>query len=176
MFRNKNALKGIIIILSILIMTILVSPSIYAQYWAAIPPYNTLWPLWSPVLSPVGGKNGIPTPLVTSLTPKTILPVQPALTWDPSYGYPWLLYNSTSGLAYWDQLFGFNPWPPHHLFNSFLNQPIPIALTGNWAFLQPTPFAWGAQWVPAANSAYINYPNAISPIGSLLNALQIWGF
>ena len=53
--------------------------------------------------------------------------------------------------------------------------PIPITLTGNWSFLQPTPFAWGAQWVPVANAAYINYPNAVSPIGILLTALQIWG-
>ena len=53
--------------------------------------------------------------------------------------------------------------------------PIPIALLGDWAFLEPPPFAWGAQWVPVANAAYINYPYAISPIGSLLTALQIWG-
>lgn len=176
MFTKKIFLTGLALAFVIMLtMALMGANSIHAQYWAAIPPYNTLWPLWSPVLSPVGGKTGIPTPLVTSLTPKTILPVQPALTWDPSYGYPWLLYNSTIGLAYWDQLFGFNPWPPDHLFNPVTNQPIPITLTGNWASLPPTPFAWGAQWVPVGNTAYVNYPNAVSPIGTLLTALQIWG-
>jgi hypothetical protein len=48
-------------------------------------------------------------------------------------------------------------------------------LTDNWASLAPTPFAWGAQWVPVANTAYINYPYAVSPFGTLLTALQIWG-
>ena len=176
MFTKKMSIKCLAIALAIVItMALMGARSIRAQYWAAIPPYNTLWPLWSPVLSPVSAKTGVPTPLVTSLTPKTILPVQPGLTWDPSFGYPWLLYNSTIGLAYWDQLFGFNPWPPDHLFDPVLNQPIPITLTGNWASLPPTPFAWGAQWVPVANTAYLNYPYAVSPIGTLLTALQIWG-
>ncbi|MGA1844898.1 MAG: hypothetical protein ACMUIS_10095 [bacterium] len=123
----------------------------------------------------MSSKTGIPTPIVTSLTPKTILPVQPALTWDPSIGYPWLLYNGTFGLAYWDQILGFHPWPPEHLFNPVTNQPIPLALSGNWQFLDPTPFLWGLRWVPFANAAYINYPFAVSPIGTLLTAFDIWG-
>ena len=176
MFGTKGISKWAIIVPAILMVFIfIVSPSINAQYWAAIPPYNTLWPLWSPVLTGSSPKTGIGSPLVTSLTPSTVLPVQPALTWDPSFGYPWLLFNSTQGLAYWDQLFGFGFWPPDHLFDPVLNRPIPIALSGDWAFLPPTPFAWGNQWVPVANTAYLTYPYAVSPIGTLLTALQIWG-
>ena len=176
MFTKKMSLRCLTLVFAIIMTMALIGfNSVQAQYWAAIPPYNTLWPLWSPVLSPVSGKTGIPTPIVTSLTPKTILPVQPGLTWDPSIGYPWLLYNSTVGLAYWDMIFGFNSWPPANLFDPVTNTPIPITLTGNWAFLPPTPFAWGAQWVPVANTAYINYPYAVTPIGTLLTALQIWG-
>ncbi|MGA1863973.1 MAG: hypothetical protein ACMUHX_02810 [bacterium] len=176
MFTKNISLKSMIIVFAILIiMTFLGANSVHAQYWAAIPPYNTLWPLWSPVLSPVSSKTGVATPLVTSLTPKTLLPVQPALTWDPAIGYPWLLYNSTVGLAYWDMIFGFDSWPPDILINPTTNLPNPITLTGNWAALPPTPFAWGAQWVPVANSAYTTYPYAVTPIGTLLTALQIWG-
>jgi hypothetical protein len=101
MFEKERTLKWTIIIFIILLIAIFIgSSSINTQYWAAIPPYNTLWPLWSPVLSTVSPKTGIGTPIVTSLTTKTTLPVQPGLTWDPSFGYPWLLYNSTIGLAY----------------------------------------------------------------------------
>lgn len=178
---NRNRFNYILTIAIIVSLCFIYAPVTQAQYWAAIPPYNTLWPLWSPVLSPVSAQTGVPTPLVTNLTPKTILPVQPGLTWDPSLAYPWLLYNSTIGLAYWDQLFGFNSWPPDNLFNPVSNTPIPITLTGNWAFLPATPFAWAAAswydgWVSVANTAYTNYyPYAVSPIGTLLTALQIWG-
>ncbi|MEW5802831.1 MAG: hypothetical protein AB1847_12095 [bacterium] len=30
-----------------------------ASQWTALPPYNTLWPLWSPVLSPVDSSHGV---------------------------------------------------------------------------------------------------------------------
>ncbi|MGA1841660.1 MAG: hypothetical protein ACMUIU_13640 [bacterium] len=55
----------------------------YAQYWVALPPYNLLWPLWSPVLSPPDPITGLSIPLTTELTGSTILPVQPGLAWNP---------------------------------------------------------------------------------------------
>ena len=83
----------------------------HAQDWTPLPPYNTLWPLWSPVLSPLDDA-GVPVPVVTSLAPGTVLPVQPGLTWDGSMDYPWLLYNTPVGMAYFDPLYGVNFWPP----------------------------------------------------------------
>ncbi|MGA1864012.1 MAG: hypothetical protein ACMUHX_03010 [bacterium] len=65
----------------------------YAQYWAALPPYNLLWPLWSPILSPPDPITGLPSPLTTELTSSTILPVQPGLAWD-------LLANITFAQTY----------------------------------------------------------------------------
>lgn len=68
----------------------------YAQYWTTLPPYNLLWPLWSPPLSPVD-----PTPLISDLIDNTILPVQPAIIWDP-------ILNT---------IYGINPWPPSYLLD-----------------------------------------------------------
>ena len=45
-----------------------------AQLWEPLPPYNLLWPLWSPVLSPPDPVTGEPTPLVDSLYENTVLP------------------------------------------------------------------------------------------------------
>ena len=43
-------------------------PCAQAQYnWWPLPPYNTLWPLWSPELSPVSPITGLPSPIVNSL-------------------------------------------------------------------------------------------------------------
>ena len=47
--------------------------------WVALPPYNVMWPLWSPALSPISPITGLTTPLLTSLTRNTVLPVQPGL-------------------------------------------------------------------------------------------------
>lgn len=150
--------------------------------WTALPPYNTLWPLWSPVLSPVSSLTGLPTPIVTSLTPTTVLPVQPGLTWDPSLGYPWLLYNTPLGLAYFDPYFGVNLWPPDALINVITGSPITLTLPVGYQALPPTPPLWLYSNVPAANLAYItSYPNftlpntvAIPPsLTSLLTAFQL---
>jgi len=96
-----------ILIRSIIICTILFFiciPSSHAQLdWWPLPPYNTLWPLWSPVLSPLNA-FGIPVPIVNSLKPDTVLPVQPGLTWDPALKYPWLLYNTPAGIKFIKQL------------------------------------------------------------------------
>ncbi|MEW6382095.1 MAG: hypothetical protein AB1611_21175 [bacterium] len=117
--------------------------------WAALPPYNTLWPLWSPALSPISAITGFPTPIVTNLAPSTVLPVQPGLTWDPARLYPWLLYNTPAGMAYYDPLYGINLWPPSYLTLG------PIALPPNYANLAPTSSLWLSTYVPLANALYL---------------------
>jgi len=83
-----------------------VAPASAQLYWQPMPPYNVLWPLWSPPLSPLVGPadpiTGLPTPvpIITSLSNNTILPVQPVLAWDPYQtnveAFPWLIYNTPS--------------------------------------------------------------------------------
>lgn len=127
--------------------------------WWPLPPYNTLWPLWSPILSPVSAL-GIPTPIVNSLTADTVLPVQPGLTWDPNKKYPWLLYNTPLGMVYYDPLYGIDLWPPNYLLSIF-GTPVPInlALIPGWSTLAPTSTAWLQTNVPIGNNAYYSsYP------------------
>lgn len=76
-----------------IIFIITLSTKVFAQYWTALPPYNVLWPLWTSTLSPPDPITGLPTPIITELTTETILPVQPALAWDPSQTEPMLLFN-----------------------------------------------------------------------------------
>ena len=112
---GKKIGRSIIFILLFLgALSIIFSPLVKAQNWTALPPYNTLWPLWSSSLSPVDPVTGDPTPIVTRLVPTTVLPVQPCLTWDPSYEYPYLLYNTPSGIVYYDPAQGVNLWPPNY--------------------------------------------------------------
>lgn len=147
-----------------------------AQYWAALPPYNTLWPLWSPALSPVDSSTGLPVPIVDSLSPTTILPAQPGLTWDPSWAYPWLLYNTPSGLGYFDQIYGFNAWPPQHLVDPATGAALPLLLKGPWAKLAPTLIDWGQLYVPIANLTYaLLYQIDPTAFGALLTPAAIWG-
>lgn len=131
--------------------------------WMPLPPYNTLWPLWSPALSPVNPITLLPDPIVNSLYPSTVLPVQPGLTWDAlNKDYPWLLYNTPLGMAYYDPYEGVNMWPPAHLVDPLLGTPLPIDLTliAGWSTLAPTSTTWLALNVPVANSAYYNtYPS-----------------
>ena len=104
-----------------------------AQLWQALPPYNVLWPLWSPVLSPPDPVTGIPTPLVTELDKNTLLPVQPAFIWNPDLPYYNIIYNTLSSygaptLMYWDNTefapIGvwngaiFQRWPPSYLLQT----------------------------------------------------------
>ena len=119
------------IIISIFSAIVLMYPiAIQAQYWQALPPYNLLWPLWSPVLSPSDPITGIPTPIISSLTSDTFLPIQPVLLWDPAIrGFPYILYNIPQplgdGMVFFDQYFGLNPWPPSYLLNPFTDLPSP---------------------------------------------------
>jgi len=147
-----------VIVISILFMT--EANRINAQNWAALPPYNTLWPLWSPVLSPVNSSTGLPTPLVTSLTPKTVLPRQPGLTWDPFRRTPWILYNTPSGMVCYDPIAGVNLWPPRILVNQITGDRIVLNLPANYAALPPTLVSWIVNNVSAANWSYlVAYPS-----------------
>lgn len=166
----KRKSYNLFIVSGLLVLLFLIfAPIIHAQYWTALPPYNTLWPLWSPVLSPVDPGTGLPTPIVDSLLPTTVLPVQPGLTWDPTWDYPWLLYNAKTGLGYFDQIYGFNMWPPSQVT-------FPLSLAAGFEFLPPTPISWGEQFVPLANLTY-SYLYDVDPLlfGLLLTPAAIWG-
>ncbi|MEW5802801.1 MAG: hypothetical protein AB1847_11935 [bacterium] len=147
--------------------------TVSAQNWTALPPYNTLWPLWSPVLSPVSNTTGLPTPLVTSLTPGTVLPVQPALTWHPSLRSPWLLYNTPLGMAYYDPIGGINLWPPPILTNQITGSPITITLPAGYSALLPTPAWWILNNVSPANWSYlVAYPSYSTALSTIAPALS----
>ena len=133
----------------------------YAQInWWPLPPYNTLWPLWSPILSPPN-ELAFPTPMVSSLTTSTILPVQPGLTWDPvNRTYSWLLYNTPLGMVYYDPLIGIDVWPPSHLLSAE-GTPLPIDLStvNNWSVLPPTSTTWLLSYIPLGIiNYYATYP------------------
>jgi len=139
-----------------------------AQNWKALPPYNTLWPLWTAALSPRNPVTGVPTPIVTNLKPTTVLPAQPGLTWDPSWAYPFLLYNTPVGMAYYDPLLGVKLWPPAYLKDPVTGLPKPITLAVGYQYLTPTSAAWLSANVPVANLTYLStYPSfalAANPI------------
>jgi hypothetical protein len=135
----------------------------FAQNWQALPPYNTLWPLWSPPLSPIDVATGLPTPLVSSLSSDTILPVMPGLTWDPAITYPWLLYNSPTGMLYFDPLLGIDNWPPKGFVHG--STPVQIPLPLGYSSLVPTPYSTLKTLVPLGNLAYINALTTFAPPG-----------
>ncbi|MEW6380121.1 MAG: hypothetical protein AB1611_11020, partial [bacterium] len=116
---------------------------------------------WSPPLSPTNPLTGLPTPIVSNLKPSTVLPVQPGLTWDPRKTYPWLLYNTPLGMAYYDPLYGIDTWPPDYFKDPITGLPVPInlSLIKGWSLLLPTATSWLTNNVPVANNAFINaYP------------------
>ncbi|MCL6582370.1 MAG: hypothetical protein K6U11_01910 [bacterium] len=191
MFREKRYLVILLFVLAIVAVRVSVAK---AQNWAALPPYNILWPLWSPVLSPPNAA-GSPTPLVTSVTRNTILPVQPALVLDPTWwtlkgpvsGWPmgeqppWLLYNTPTGLVFFDVLYGINPWPPAKYLDPTTGAPIPISLLAGYSLIDPTPatlpITQAIYLFDLANLSYLlAYGNAlgVSP-SSLLTAAQVFG-
>ena len=154
----RNVFVSFMLILAIVVL--IGMPSLNAQTWTALPPYNTLWPLWSPALSPADPITGIPIPIVNNLYPSTYLPVQPALTWNPNISYPYMIFNTPIGLSYYDPLFGINNWPPDYLIDSASGLPAPIALPLGFSALPPTDPLWIQDIVPTANLAYIaEYPN-----------------
>lgn len=146
------------------------TPIAHAQNWAALPPYNTLWPLWPSVLSPLDAA-GVPVPIVSKLTQSTILPVEPGLTWNPSLNYPWLLYNTPLGMAYFDPIDGVDFWPPPSLIKP--NGSIKVlTLPAGYATLPPTSSSFITDFIPVANPAAIGFlatipgafPNGILPV------------
>jgi len=161
--------KKISVIIRLLLIVILCNLFLYAnlaiaQNWEALPPYNTLWPLWSPALSPINAATGLPTPLVSSLAPDTMLPVMPGLTWDPAMAYPWLLYNSPIGMVSFDPLLGIDTWPPKYLTQG--KTPAPITLPFGYDALPPTPSSILKTLVPPANLAYLAaLPSLALPFG-----------
>jgi len=151
-----------LVLIGLVALFFVYSPIAQAQNWMAMPPYNTLWPLWSPALSPIDPSSGLPVPIVTSLTPTTVLPVQPGLTWNPALADPWLLYNTPLGMAYYDPIGGVNLWPPVG-FLTGAGTPKPIKLPTGYATLPPTSSSWLTTNVPLGNSALIAYLGTIKP-------------
>ncbi|MGA1823238.1 MAG: hypothetical protein ACMUIP_01150 [bacterium] len=179
MFRGK---KILIYSFTILLGISLIFPlSIRAQLWTNLPPYNVMWPLWSPPLSPIDPVTGVATPLITSLTKNTVLPVQPAIAYDPCQpdveSFPWLLYNTPAalggGLLYWDVYYGMNSWPPSYLLDPVAGTPNPIALPLGWSLISPLALKDIYPYVPIANALY-SYRFQV-PISSLLTNAQIYG-
>jgi hypothetical protein len=173
-------------IMGLLIFTALLligSPIVYAQNWAPIPPYNLLWPLWSPVLSPADPVTGVPTPILSSVTRNTFLPLEPILLWDPVLrGFPYMLYNIPQplggGMTFFDQYYGLNPWPPSYLIDPITGLPNPIALPTGFGALSPTPLDPFADFVTIANLYFLaEYPPPLfaTAISRLLTTAEIWG-
>lgn len=163
---NKKCYRfAAIILLFISVGFSSVCPPASAQLlWKVMPPYNVLWPLWSPALSPPNA-YGVSTPLITSLNSKTVLPVEPALVWDPDLPYFYLLYNNPYGLGVkYYNLYGhnFSTWPPTYLTtpDPITGAPVPAPLTPptNYpSIISFDPALWLNFWVPIANSLYQDY-------------------
>ncbi|MGA1796239.1 MAG: hypothetical protein ACMUIL_10305 [bacterium] len=183
MFGRKRFLQGVVLSFAILaLIGLMVVPSVQAQYWTALPPYNVLWPLWSSVLSPVNSVTGLPTPLVSQLTQNTVLPVQPVLAWDPSQSLPWALYNTPpilgGGLTYFSPFYGLNPWPPSYLLDSGTGLPAPLGLPVGYGALPPTDVTAGIDVITLGNIQFLlEYPTNLFgiPQSSLLTIADIWG-
>lgn len=180
MFKKKYfVLIGMLFI----IMGLVAVPVIHSQNWQAMPPYNILWPLWSPALSPVNPATGLPAPILNELTSSTVLPVQPVLGWNPnsfswpmSITMPWLFFNGPTGVVFFDVLYGLNPWPPP----SFLDPagvPVPITLASGYTF-SPLPDLKETQYIfELANLYYLTVYGAMLNVApaSLLSFADIWG-
>jgi hypothetical protein len=174
----------LLIMIFVILMGMVFTLHARADYWVALPPYNVLWPLWSPALSPVDPLTGIATPLVTALTRNTVLPVQPALIWDPASPeannapLPWLAYNTPaafgSGLLIWDQFYGLRPFPPDYMLDPFTSAPLPIPLPLSYWLLKP--IENDHIWAYELQLGNVVYAAAfgVSPL-SLLSARQLWG-
>jgi len=178
-------IKIVLLSITLICLCLVIPSSAQAQYWQALPPYNLLWPLWSPVLSPPDPVTGIATPLITELSSSTILPVQPALAMDPQLYIgpmglvpPLLFYNGPTGLLFFSSVYGLNPWPPPSYLDAIGN-PVPLTLLPGYS-LYPLPLLIdvGVPFlVELANSTFqFAYGNAlgIDP-ATLLTAAQIWG-
>ena len=185
MHRKKRFFEWAVMVIAFFIVIVLIGPipvravpllpgAATATNWVQLPPYNLLWPLWSPVLSPVDPVTALPTPIVSSVSNATVLPVQPALFWDPARTYPFFLYNIPllwgGGLSYFDAFYGLNPWPPSYLLDA-AGAPLPISPAAGFAGLSPTPIL--PEFVFTGNLLYSEQYGV--PITNLLTAGDIWG-
>ncbi|MGA1795677.1 MAG: hypothetical protein ACMUIS_03860 [bacterium] len=173
--------KKVILLCAFLILVIagmIVPDLMHAQYWAALPPYNLMWPLWSPALSPVDPATGLATPLISSLTSNTLLPVQPGLVKDPYRSLPWALYNTPlalgGGMLFFDITYGLNPFPPSYLLDSVTGTPNPIALPLGWSVYLPVALKGFEYFIPLANLTYIAQYGL--PSTPFLTSADIWGY
>jgi len=180
MFKHKRCYSGAVIFLIVITTVVLiVTPMSKAQYWTNLAPYNLLWPLWSPPLSPLDPVTKLPTPIVSSLSRNTILPIMPGIAWD-NVAFPkgpvWMLYNTPpafgSGLLYWTSLYGLNPFPPGYL-QTPSGYAIPNALAAGFSYLLPTKTKHFVSWVQVANLLYSSVYGF--PFTSLLSAADLWG-
>ena len=164
MFFEKKALKSGIFGLVILMgMGFIGTRLAQAQNWSAIPPYNLLWPLWSPALSPVDPVTDVPTPLISELTIDTVLPVHPVMVWDPSQEFPWLLYNIPSvlggGITWFNPFYGFNYTPPTYMLDPLTGDPAPISLPVGYESLPPPDIYTFGKFFNPSNLTYATlYP------------------
>jgi len=177
--------KSVLLILTLITAWLLViALSVQAQNWAIMPPYNLLWPLWSPAYSPPDPATGLPTPLLSEVTSSTILPVQPTYLFNP-YGFefpmgyvnPWLLYNTPGGVVYYDVFFGLNPFPPPDLLDPITGAPAPIALPLNWSVIEIPPLSLSLYLFELSNAYYmLGYGNGlgVDPL-SLLTYYDVYG-
>lgn len=112
MLKENSCL--ILVCISLIVFNIIFSQNIHAQYWIALPPYNVLWPLWSPSLSPTDPITGVATPLLSLVYKESILSVQPCLVWNIKNTQPLLLYNrptqSGGGIVYYDPINDIKPF------------------------------------------------------------------
>ena len=153
--------KYLLLIITLIIICALTGMYVLAQEWALMPPYNLLWPLWSQVYSPPDPVTGLPTPLLSEVTSNTILPIQPVYLYNP-YGYefpmgfiqPWLLYNSPTGVVFFDTMFGITPFPPPELLDPITGAPAPIALPLNYSLLAIPPLSLALYLFELSNASY----------------------
>ncbi|MGA1842613.1 MAG: hypothetical protein ACMUIU_18515 [bacterium] len=187
MLREKRLQKwGIISLVVLVSLLLFCAPSVQAQ-WAALPPYNLLWPLWSPPL--VTDFNWDPLvlagtiPIITELTRNTILPVQPGIIWDPVLnpkGPVWLLYNVPpafgSGLTFFEDIYGFMPFPPNYLLDPVTSLPSPITLLPGYSLYLPTKLTHFETTIDFANLLY-TFLYGLTPADylGLLTPAQLWG-
>jgi len=157
--KGFNALlKSAILCVLLLVLVLSFSFLVCAQTWQALPPYNFLWPLWSPALSPVDPATGLKAPIISELYNSTVLPLQPGLVWNPIFDNPYFLYNSPVGLQYYDIIYGMNPWPPAYSLD-LKGAPIPLNLPVGYQYLPPTNSVWIQDNLPIANQSYLaQYP------------------
>ncbi|MEW5801855.1 MAG: hypothetical protein AB1847_07080 [bacterium] len=183
--RMKRLYVTFLAVLSIILGAGIIS-SAWAQNWQALPPYNILWPLWSPTLSPKSPVTGLPTPLIPELSRNTILPVQPVLAMNPTPTYtgpmgtvfPYLFYNTPTGVVFYDIVYGLNPWPPAKLLDPTTGAPVPLTLPPDYTFLSlPLLKETNLALIELANLTYLlGYGfNLGVNSSSLLTYADIWG-